>query len=364
MSAGQKTIVAIPVCNEEDHLKACLDALSNQTRPADLIVLLLNNCTDASLHISQQARQSGDMIRIVECELNGDEATAGEARRLVFGHALGLNPDIILTTDADSTVPKTWMADNLAEIANGADCVCGMAVIDPRDSRGNPRRLEFDDMRESLLLALQDEIGTIVDPEPFDPWPRHQQHSGASIALRATVLRRAGGAPRVASGEDRALVASLALIDAKIRHAPQIQVVVSGRSNGRAAGGMAETIARRLLRPDRLTDEMLEPTVDAYRRVLTRLRLRGIYRGETVPEDFTTDLIIAPQTLHAALQEPYFGAAWASIQRASPTLRRRRVEYVDLARETRQALALRHHLRAAAAQRPRQVALERLRYAR
>jgi hypothetical protein len=91
---------------------------------------------------------------------------------------------------------------------------------------------------------------------------------------------------------------------------------------------------------------MLEPTVDAYRRVLTRLRLRGICHGETVPDDFAADLLIMPESLHAALQARYFGAAWASIQRASPVLRRRRVAYMDLARETRQAIALRDELRA------------------
>ncbi len=299
MVIGQPVIVAIPVRNEETHLKACLDALAAQTRKA--------------------RRRAVD-----------------DAQRLAAN-------GVVLTTGADSVVPATWIADNLGEISRGADCVCGMAVIahEEEDAR---RRLEFDDMREALLLSLQDEIAAFVDPDPFDPWPRHQQHSGASIAVRACVLRRAGGVPRIAAGEDRALVANLCLVDAKIRHAPNIQVVVSGRLQGRAAGGMAETLARRLQRLDRLTDDRLEPTVDAYRRVLTRRRLRGVSRGDTALEDLATDLLIDPQTLRAALQAPYFGQAWACIQRESPVLRRRRVAFVDLARETRQAFALRGQL--------------------
>jgi GT2 family glycosyltransferase len=364
MPAPQPTIVAIPVRNEEQHLKSCLDALSNQTHPANRIFLLLNNCTDASRRICEQAQTSRGTIQIMECQLNGAEASAGEARRRALDHALALCADgIILTTDADSVVPASWIADNLAEIAIGADCVCGMAVIDPRDTAATPRRLEFDDMRERLLLRLQDEIRALVDPDPFDPWPRHQQHSGASIAVSAAALRRAGGAPRIASGEDRALVARMALFDANIRHAPQIQVMVSGRAEGRAAGGMAETIARRRQAPDRLTDEMLEPTVDAYRRSLARLRLRAVRRGGAMPEDIAKDLIISPPTLRAALQDPWFGAAWETIQRASPILRRRRVAYVDLACETRQALALRDHLYAVMACQPWDTAGEGLRHA-
>jgi hypothetical protein len=347
MSVGQQTVVAIPVRNEERHLTACLDGLLAQTHRADAIVLLLNNCHDASLDICRQVSQSVCGLHIVECQLNGHEASAGEARRLALIHAHTLAANgVILTTDADSTVPATWVADNLAEIAKGADCVCGMAVIAPEDDGANRQRLEFDDMRETLLIALQDEIAAIVDPDPFDPWPRHQQNSGASIAVRADILHRAGGPPRIACGEDRALVAKLALFDAKICHPPHLQVAVSGRLNGRATGGMAETIARRLQRQDQLTDDILEPTVDAYRRVLARVRLRAIIQGVSDFHDLAADLLITPPILQSALQAPYFGAAWARIEQQSPMLRRRRVAFIELARETRQAFALRDHLHA------------------
>jgi len=360
MPAHFQTIVAIPVRDEEQHLRACLAALAAQTRRADAIVLLLNNCRDGSLDICRAARHAGANIHIVGCQLRGDDASAGEARRLDFEKECGIAPGgVICTTDADSVVPATWIADILADISAGADCVCGMAVID--HAGGADRRgLAFDDMREALLLGLQDEIAAMIDPDPFDPWPRHQQHSGASIAVRAEMLRRAGGAPRVAAGEDRALVAHLGLVDARIRHAPDIQVAVSGRLQGRAAGGMAATMTRRLARQDQLTDETLEPTVDAFRRCLIRARLRDVSR--TGAAALAADLMMAPAVLRDALRAPYFGAAWAAIQRESPILRRRRVAFLDLARETRQALALRDELLAAVDRRP-DTALVSLRHA-
>jgi len=348
MNAELETVVAIPVRNEASRIQACLDALAGQTRPAGSVVLLLNNCTDASLEICRRADLHTAPLHIVECHLNDAEASAGEARRLVIDHALALcGRGVILTTDADAVVPASWVADNLAGIEAGVDCVCGMAVIAPEDDCAGRPRLEFDDMRERFLLNAQDEIATMADPDPYDPWPRHQQHSGASIAVRAEMLLRAGGAPRVAAGEDRVLVANLALIDARIRHDPAIQVSVSGRQHGRAAGGMAETIMRRLRRADWLTDETLEPTIDAYRRVLARRSLRAVLRGDQDEAALAADLCVDPQTLAEILTSRYFGIAWARLQRISPVLQRRRVAFADLARETRQALALRDELRGA-----------------
>jgi hypothetical protein len=44
-------VVAVPVKNEETQIGACLDSLCNQTRAFDRLILLLNNCADASWDI-------------------------------------------------------------------------------------------------------------------------------------------------------------------------------------------------------------------------------------------------------------------------------------------------------------------------
>ena len=162
---------------------------------------------------------------------------------------------------------------------------CGRRVGRPRASRverdsADPARGGRARVR---LRRVCDEIGARLDPDPWDPLPRHTQNSGASIAVTVAAYRRAGGIPAAILGEDRAFFAALRRIDARIRHSPACHAVVSGRAEGRAAGGMAETIRRRLRTPDLLLDERLEPAADCTRRAhLRRLFSRLLQRADFV----------------------------------------------------------------------------------
>jgi GT2 family glycosyltransferase len=340
-------VIAIPVQNEEAHIGACIDALAAQTVKFTRLVLLLNNCTDATLPICQQRAAHLPNIDIRNVTLPRDKASAGQARRLAWQQAaLFAEGGVILTTDADAVPERFWIEQNIRALAAGADAVCGRAALHSADAGAIRRGLHFDDLREGFLLGLLDEIAAWIDPDPADPWPRHQQHSGASIAVTAAALGRAGGAPDVPNGEDRALIERLRRVDARIRHAPEICVAVSGRLEGRATGGMAAALKRRLARQDVLTDETVEPATDAYRRVLARARLRAVFGGGGGEAALAQDLLIEPMAMRAALDTEYFGAAWANVQAASPVLsRRRRVAFAELARETRLALRLRDEIR-------------------
>jgi glycosyltransferase involved in cell wall biosynthesis len=340
---ADRVVVAIPVKNEEARIASCLAALQGQSVPPSDILLLLNNCSDRTAVIAQAAAARDRRIRVGERDLPAPLASAGEARRLALAEAAALAGPrgVIITTDADCQPEPGWVAKNIREIAQGADVVCGAAKVIGEPEDEVPGQLHFDLARESMYAALLDEIAALVDPDPADPWPRHQQHSGASIAMTAAILRAAGGAPRVPSGEDRALIARFRLLDAKIRHAPDIEVAVSGRLDGRAKGGMAEALRRRAQRADVETDDALEPAVDAYRRVLARASLRGVRAAPEAAAALARDLLIREDIMDAALQTRTFGAAWAVVENASPVLRRRRLRFVDLARETRHAIALR-----------------------
>ena len=273
------------------------------------------------------------MVHIVERQLHGADANAGTARRLAMDLAAELvgQRGALLTTDADGRVPPDWVAGNLAWLRTGHDAVCGMAAIDPADEAAIPVHLVADDAAETRYTELLDEIDSLIDPRPYDPWPRHTHRSGASIAVGAAVYRAVGGVPAVPHGEDRALIAALEQRDCKIRHDPGLEVVVSGRVVGRAEGGMAATIARRMLVQDRWADDRLEAPEAAMRRARLRAEARQIWAGNQGADRLAAALGLAPEDLATMMRGPWFGAAWAAIETASPTLRRKPIAMAELA---------------------------------
>jgi len=344
--ATPRVIVAIPVRNEEAHIGRCLQALDEQVdATADRIVLLLNCCTDGTDSAVRKLKPYlSTTVDIIERNLRGTQATAGFARSLAMRYAADTlaDQDILLTTDADGVVAPNWIAANLAAMNMGADAVCGRAVLDPNDAHLIPPHLHEDDARERRLSGLLDEIASMLDPDPYDPWPRHCEDSGASIAVRVSAWRRAGGMPSVPCGEDRAFIAKLRNIDLRVRHAPEAVVTVSGRTQGRANGGMADTIRRRMIQQDEFTDAALEPAADRYRRVLLRHEARRLWINQRASMDALMAAVdLPPRTFRAALGAPFFGQAWAMLERASPALTSRRVRFVELEAEIELALQLR-----------------------
>jgi hypothetical protein len=342
----KRTIVAIPARDEAERIGRCLSALNRQTLPPDAVVLLLNNCTDRTAMIARgMAPALRFRLDVVSRDLPPTLANAGHARRLAMRLAAECaGPDgVLLTTDADAVVAEDWVSGNLAALGQGADIVCGRAVIDPVEAMLIPAHLHADDARECRLISLLDDLAWTLDPEMHDPPPRHTEASAASLAVSVAAYRWVGGIPAIESGEDRGFVRSLWMIDARIRHDPAIQVVVSGRVEGRAPGGMADTIRRRMVRQDEFTDDLVEPAMDAFLRYSFRQRLRRVRGGGADPE-LAVDLALPYTVLAEALADRCFGSAWAILEGASPMLRRRRVRFTEVAREITAAQVLLHRL--------------------
>jgi hypothetical protein len=340
------TVVAIPVRDEAERIGACLTALNEQTRRPETVVLLLNNCSDETAAIARaMAPRLRFRLDVSIRHLPTEQANAGHARRLAMQRAAEHTDahGVLLTTDADSLVPHDWIARNLAALRHGADIVCGRAVIDPADAALIPAHLHADDDLECRLIGLLDDLAWILDPEPHDPPPRHAEASGASLAVRAEAYHQVGGIPDIPAGEDRALVRALWLRDARVRHDPTIQVTVSGRVFGRAQGGMADAIRRRMLRQDEYTDEQVEPAADAFRRYSLRHRARCAWRGST-DAALARDTELPSGMVTKTVARPHFGTVWAALEASSATLQRRRVRFVDLPAEIAAAEALVHLL--------------------
>jgi hypothetical protein len=304
------------------------------------VLAFLNNCTDGTGAVIETLRPSLPCpVHVMEAELPPAEANAGHARRAAMDRAAALAGagGIIMTTDADGRVAPDWIRANLAAMAAGADVVCGRAIIDPLEALLIPEALHADDALECEYAALLDEIDALIDPDPADPWPRHSEHSGASIALRRDLYLRAGGVPAVPIGEDRALIAALRRVDAKIRHAWDVSVVVSGRTEGRAAGGMADTMRRRMVAQDPLVDERLEPAANCATRAWARAQFRRAWScpAERQPllDGLARDLRLDRNRLERRAALPHFGAGWEMIEASSPVLGRTRVPRAALAVE-------------------------------
>jgi hypothetical protein len=345
-------VAAIPARDEAGELGACLQALAAQQGAAlDAVVICLNNCRDGSADLVRAlAPDLPYAVHALEVALPAARACAGVARRMAMDYAAGLAGagGILLTTDADGRVAPDWLAGNLAALRAGADAVAGRAEIEPEGARLIPAHLHAADARECAYASLLDEIHALLDPDPADPWPRHDEHSGASIAVTVAAYHLAGGMPPVALGEDRAFFTALRRVDARIRHAPEVRVTVSARTVGRAAGGMAETMRRRMTAMDEFLDDRLEPAADAMRRARLRARLRQAWDTPRAPVDrLAIRLGLPADEVAALLTEPHFGAAWAVVEARSPRLRRHRVPVADLPRQTARAAALRDRLLAA-----------------
>ena len=343
VTASLGAIAAIPVRDEQDRIESCLDALLAQRdisgRPfppgALGLVLLLNNCSDRTEAIARgRLAASGAPFALVNVALPPSQANAGFARRLALDLAalwlerMNRRGGVLLTTDADSRVPPQWLARKLAAIHAGCGAVAGRVTLEPAEEgllpRALMRRTASESAYERTLLALSARI----DPIAHDPWPNHWSASGASYGVTLDAYHTIGGLPCPASGEDRALADALLRYDIPIRHDPEIVVVTSARLDGRACGGVADTIRKRCEDPEAPGDEKLEPLANALRRYLWRRRLRRwhaagtLHQPSRLQEPSWRVLLGLPPAWRWCAETAGFGALWAQVEAASPRLAR------------------------------------------
>jgi cellulose synthase/poly-beta-1,6-N-acetylglucosamine synthase-like glycosyltransferase len=343
---GPGFVVAIPVRDEEERLPACLRALARQRDrlgqaiPPTLVrvVVFANNCSDRSASLARKLGAGLSLdVRVVEARLPPATAHAGSARRGVMDLAeawlveASENDGVILTTDADSQVAPNWIAENLAAFAGGAEAVLGRIDLDEEGAylpEALHRRGELEDTYEKLLT----ELSWLLDPLDHNPWPHHATISGASLGVTRAAYCRVGRLPRVPLGEDKALIGLLSRQDVRIRYCSTVHVITSGRTHGRAPGGVADALAVRSREPDAFCDEALEPFRVAFTRAAWRGRLRRLHGASrlALDQDWATKLGISEQKVSNAIQEPTFGAAWGVIEKRSPLFARQLLRPTEL----------------------------------
>ena len=298
----------IPVRDEAETLPATLTALAGQTGCGDLsdveVLLLLNDCRDRSREVADRLARAVPRLRVLVAEAEpGAVGHVGVARAALMDAAcarllrVGRPRGLVLTTDADTRPAPDWIEATRAEVTRGADAVGGRVLIAPGERAALAphvrRRLLLDIGYRRALERLRD----LYAPDPHDPYPRHHQHYGASLAVTASAYARCGGMPPAPSSEDVALVHALMESGARVRHSLTVRVWTSARRVGRAEGGLADALAAW----ERARDEpRVEPAAAADR----RLRALGRQRRATpfLPPDLA--LLATPELAPGALGEP------------------------------------------------------------
>ncbi|NJQ17361.1 glycosyltransferase family 2 protein, partial [Streptomyces bohaiensis] len=140
----------------------------------------------------------------------------------------GVRPDRlrVLTTDADSTVPRAWIAHHLAHARQGWDAVVGTVALPADSPLAAPHRAHYEAQR----------------PAGRGVW-HHPHVHGANLGFGAAAYLAAGGFPPVRCGEDRALVAALVRDGRRVLRTDGCPVLTSPRLRPRATGGFGDFLA-------------------------------------------------------------------------------------------------------------------------
>src|SRR3984957_3017018 len=247
--------VVVPARDESARIEKCLSALVSQVdldgRPIDPakyeVIVLANNCHDET---AARARAFGGqhprlVLHVVEINFPPERSYVGCARKLLMNEAcrrfflLGRPGGVIVSTDADSFVEPGWIAGIMREVHAGADAVGGREVAD-RDERLLLHPLaELTYLRQVAYDFLIAELEDLIDPDPFDPFPRHFNHIGASLAITADLYAQIGGLPDVLEDEDKALYQAILRKGARFRHSLDVRVTTSARLDGRVEHGFS-----------------------------------------------------------------------------------------------------------------------------
>ena len=279
-----RPVVAIPAKNEEALLPRQIAALGRQTvldhLPGPLeVIIVLNNTTDRSFIAAQAAAALAPRLRVTieDVRYPPDRAHVGSARRHAMELAAEAAPaGVILTTDADASPADSWVEANLQALAVGADIVGGYIVGDPDEEA----RLGPGFLHRARLHArygeLRDELAALIDPLDHDPWPRHHDHTGGSLAVRSSVYRAVGGMDAVPFREDLAFVSKVMAAGYRLSHPLDVIVTVSARTQGRAKGGMADCLRTWIREEAEGTPVLFESPAAVEQRLRRRKAIRDL----------------------------------------------------------------------------------------
>ncbi|WP_405219309.1 glycosyltransferase [Agrococcus sp. Ld7] len=224
----ERVLVVVPARDEAATLEACIESISGARAAlgkrmpdvATRLVVVADACVDESATI---ARAAG--AEVIEIEA----ASVGVARRAGIEHGLApwrvqgrLDRAWVAMTDADSTVPRSWLLDHLRAARSGADLHVGR--VEPEASQ----------LSAGALAAWHESHDGLA--------PGVAVH-GANLGVRASALERIGGVAPMRLHEDADLVARLTAAGVAVDDQRRPAVRTSARTRSRVEGGFASYLA-------------------------------------------------------------------------------------------------------------------------
>jgi glycosyltransferase involved in cell wall biosynthesis len=217
--------VVVPARNEEDRIGDCLAAISTAVRTAGcpaVTCVVADRCTDATAAVARAA--GADVV------VNTLPRRIGTLRNIGLRRAGALLGGVteriwLLSTDADTVVPPSWVRDHLRHAEAGADAVAGAVDLD------DPHALPADVLaRYTALVASRVAERT------------HGHAYAANLGVRADAFRQVDGYPAVACGEEHALLGRLRRGGLRVVSPTDVRARTSARTDGRAEGGLADLL--------------------------------------------------------------------------------------------------------------------------
>jgi GT2 family glycosyltransferase len=346
-SAGTPGAIIVPACNEAARIEACLRALLPQAGAAACPVMVVVNATQddtarrAARCLAAAGPGAGVVVDFGAAALPGG---VGQSRAIGFDLARRhWGAARLMTTDADCLPDAGWVATQLATLA-GVDVAFGAIAPIASELAALHPALARHGTVEARYMQAAVELAALLDPCPVNPAPAHRTAGGANMAFRAEVLDRIGGFPARATNEDRAFARAAERQDLRIRYCGEAVVRASCRLQGRAPGGMAETLRARCDAADPFCDDWLEPAAPFALRHGLRGRLRAAWpdpaRLAAILRGIGAALPPGLEVEAAGGTGAPFGAFWQDLEARLPVLARRRLRHSEAARELPRLRAL------------------------
>lgn len=216
-----RAAIIIPARDEEQTLGPCLAAVRaavehvQRTDPVGVeVVVVANACRDRTVNVAR--RHDAHVLSL-------REGNVGAARRLGAEWALRHGPLglWLATTDADSRVPRQWLAAHL-RAARTADLYLGTVELEPHEAK----------QHATWVVEYRSKAASQI----------HGHIHGANLGVRADLYDSVGGFADLQVHEDRDLVTRLLAAGGRPAWSASAPVVTSARHDARSPLGVSEDL--------------------------------------------------------------------------------------------------------------------------